>query len=250
MTGISSGGGGGYDYVETFFPSDAEEGEDLYHLTKDAAFVYDGAEWIEQTVTDHSQLSGVNAGDHRSDSQVSDLAPVQSVNGRTGAVTGLFEASNYTPETDTHDRYTDSEAASAAPVQSVDGKTGDVTTVPSGVITMWSGSVTNVPAGWTLCDGSNGAPDLQDRFIVGAGSQYSTGATGGSDSVSLSVSQLPSHSHDYSRYAGAKQYNTAGNTNHGDNTENYGTQTTSATGGGEAHENRPPFYALAFIMKT
>jgi hypothetical protein len=113
MTGISSGGGGGYDYVETYFPGDAEEGEDLYHLTENAAFVYTGSQWIEQTVTDHSQLSGVNEGDHRSDQRVSDLAPLQSVNGRTGDVTGLFEVSNYTPEADTHDRYTDSEARQA-----------------------------------------------------------------------------------------------------------------------------------------
>ena len=77
MTGAGSGGGGGYDYVEAFYPSDAEEGESLYHLTENAAFVYSGSEWIEQTVTDHSQLSGVNEGDHRSDQRVSDLAPVQ-----------------------------------------------------------------------------------------------------------------------------------------------------------------------------
>ena len=77
MTGAGSGGGGGYDYVEAFYPSDADEGESLYHLTENAAYVYSGSEWIEQTVTDHSQLSGVNEGDHRSDQRVSDLAPVQ-----------------------------------------------------------------------------------------------------------------------------------------------------------------------------
>ena len=86
MTGAGSGGGGGYDYVEASFPSDADEGESLYHLTENAAFVYSGTDWIEQTVTDHSQLSGVNEGDHRSDSRVSDLAPVQSVNGETGDI--------------------------------------------------------------------------------------------------------------------------------------------------------------------
>ena len=70
MTGISSGGGGGYDYVEASYPSDAKEGESLYHLTENAAYVYTGTEWVEQTVTDHSQLSGVSAGDHRTDSNV------------------------------------------------------------------------------------------------------------------------------------------------------------------------------------
>ncbi|TKX70953.1 hypothetical protein [Halorubrum sp. GN11GM_10-3_MGM] len=106
MTGISSGGGGGYDYVQASYPPDAEEGEDLYHLTEDAAFVYSGSAWIEQTVTDHSQLSGVNEGDHRSDSQVKNLAPVDTVNGRSGDVSGLLEASDYTPEADTHSRPT------------------------------------------------------------------------------------------------------------------------------------------------
>ena len=155
MTGAGSGGGGGYDYVETFYPDDAQEGESLYHLTEDAAFVYTGIEWTEQTVTDHSQLSGVNEGDHRSDSRVSALAPLQSVNGRTGDVTGLFEATDYNPEADTHSRYTDAEAEaaapvqsrytdaeaeSAAPVQSVNGDTGDVDTFTPTVLK--SGAVT------------------------------------------------------------------------------------------------------------
>lgn len=42
-------------------------------------------------------------------------------------------------------------------------------TLPSGVIVMWSGS--SIPSGWALCDGTNGTPDLRDRFIVGAGEE-------------------------------------------------------------------------------
>lgn len=208
----ASGGGSGppYTYVQDGFPDGAKEGESLYHITNNAAYVFSGVDWIEQTVTNHSQLAGISEGDHRSDQRVSDLAPVQSVNGNTG----------------------------------------DVTAVPSGVITMWSGSPSNVPSGWTLCDGSDGTPDLRNRFIVGAGGSYNAGDTGGSASVTLSVSEMPAHSHDYSRYAGAKQYNTAGSTEYGDNTENYGSNTTSEAGSGNAHENRPPYYALAFIMKT
>ena len=248
MTGISSGGGGGYDYVETFYPSDAEEGEELYHLTENAAFVYDGAGWIEQTVTDHSQLSGVNEGDHRSDQRVSDLAPLQTVNGRTGDVTGLFEASEYTPEQDVHDRYTDGEASAAAPVQSVDGDTGDVTAVPSGIIAMWSGSSSNTPSGWTLCDGTDGTPDLRDRFVVGAGSAYSSGDTGGSESVALTEPELAEHVHTYENAAGGQESEGAG-PGGVDNTDT-NQRTTGTAGSGEPHENRPPFYALAFIMKT
>ena len=62
--------------------------------------------------------------------------------------------------------------------------------VPSGVITMWSGSIVSIPVGWFLCNGSNGTPDLRDRFIVGAGSAYSVGGTGGSANATL-----VSHSH-------------------------------------------------------
>lgn len=65
MVGISGGGGGGgYDYVQNGTPSGAEEGEEWYDTGGNAAYVYDGANWIEQTVTDHGQLSGVSASDH------------------------------------------------------------------------------------------------------------------------------------------------------------------------------------------
>lgn len=62
--------------------------------------------------------------------------------------------------------------------------------VPTGVITMWYGSIASIPSGWYLCDGTNGTPDLRDRFIVGAGSTYAVAATGGSANATL-----VSHSH-------------------------------------------------------
>lgn len=62
--------------------------------------------------------------------------------------------------------------------------------VPTGVVTMWSGAIGSIPAGWYLCDGTNGTPDLRNRFVVAAGSTYSVGATGGSADATL-----PSHSH-------------------------------------------------------
>jgi len=51
--------------------------------------------------------------------------------------------------------------------------------VPTGVILLWSGSTGSVPSGWYLCDGTNGTPDLRDRFIIGAGNTYAVNATGG-----------------------------------------------------------------------
>lgn len=59
--------------------------------------------------------------------------------------------------------------------------------VPSGVILMWSGSTDTIPAGWALCNGQNGTPDLTDRFILGAGKTYQPGTTGGAATVTPSV---------------------------------------------------------------
>lgn len=67
--------------------------------------------------------------------------------------------------------------------------------VPTGSIVMWSGLIADIPEGWTLCDGSNGAPDLRDKFLVGAGSTYAEGATGGANTVALTNNHLPSHQH-------------------------------------------------------
>lgn len=125
--------------------------------------------------------------------------------------------------------------------------------VPRGVIVMWGGSANDVPAGWALCDGQGGRPDLRDRFIVGAGHEYAVGATGGTNEVKLTVEQIPAHNHPY-KFTGAdlvaswknadRFYNQSGEyKNHAN------TKYTESTGGGEAHENRPPYYALCFIIK-
>ena len=54
------------------------------------------------------------------------------------------------------------------------------TPLPAGTIVLWSGSIGSIPAGWVLCNGNNGTPDLRNRFVVGAGSTYSVDASGGS----------------------------------------------------------------------
>ena len=65
--------------------------------------------------------------------------------------------------------------------------------VPSGVILMWSGSTDTIPAGWALCNGQDGTPDLTDRFILGAGTTYQPGTTGGAATVTPSVAARSAH---------------------------------------------------------
>lgn len=70
--------------------------------------------------------------------------------------------------------------------------------LPSGVILLWSGSIASIPSGWLLCNGASGTPDLRDRFVVGAGTSYAVGATGGSATTTLIEANLPSHTHSIS----------------------------------------------------
>lgn len=116
--------------------------------------------------------------------------------------------------------------------------------LPVGAIIMWSGSVANIPSGWTLCNGNNGTPDLRDRFIVGAGGNYSVGATGGEATHTLTVSEIPRHRHDI--LGNTTGIGGGGHVTLGGWAPGYWTE---YTGGGQAHENRPPYYALCFIMK-
>tara|TARA_R100000278_G_scaffold10647_3_gene12149 strand:+ start:1465 stop:2559 length:1095 start_codon:yes stop_codon:yes gene_type:complete len=127
----------------------------------------------------------------------------------------------------------------------------------TGMIIMFTGST--APSGWVFCDNSTaaqaaGAPDLRDRFIVGAGSTYSVGNTGGANTVTLTVNQIPSHDHNVDTYNEfASQHGTWATESGYRQVHLGGTRRkpiTSDTGGGQAHENRPPYYALAFIMKT
>ena len=160
----------------------------------------------------------------------------------------------------------------------LNGVSGGLT--PTGGIIMWSGSIASIPAGWALCDGNNGTPNLRDRFVVGAGSTYSDGVTGGSSNVTLNETNLPNHTHTFSgttSMAGAHTHTTAirrrqgasvvnraytvfwadsdpiasqnfTSSSSGDHTHTL-SGTTSGTGGGQAITVIPPYYALAYIMK-
>ena len=146
--------------------------------------------------------------------------------------------------------------------------------IPSGLIAIWSGAVGSIPSGWYLCNGQNGTPDLRDSFILGAGNTYAVGATGGSKdsivvshthtatSTSTSTVTDPGHSHTVPE---------GGNgTPNGTGTQGLlvsnitptstvstgisvatSTSTTNATAGvSGTNANLPPYYALAYIMKS
>ena len=157
---------------------------------------------------------------------------------------------------------------------------------PLGGIAMWSGSLSNdspVISGvtytnWKMCNGLNGTPDLRNKFLVSIGNTYNMGNTGGANSVTLSISQMPSHNHtmqsagghDHSIKVGQRQSGwDIDGTNHAIGTDDrvgnkevreavdiavqydwQHTHTIYNTGGGQAHENRPPYYALVYIMRV
>lgn len=146
------------------------------------------------------------------------------------------------------------------------------TPLPSGAIILWSGSIGSIPAGYYLCNGSNGTPDLRNRFVVGAGSTYAVDATGGSaDAI------VVSHTHTFSGTTAA-----AGSHNHTVTASNQSSQNGTVSGGGTlpatgsstlttstvadhthtysgttasagssgTNANLPPYYALCYIMKS
>lgn len=178
--------------------------------------------------------------------------------------------------------------------------------IPKGTILPWYGKSLDIPDGFALCDGTKGTPDLRNRFLVGAGSNYALGDTGGEDQVKLSGTQIGNHyhywgnevlkdgSHDHSydhdlgvvgafspldsstgwsrrRFlsfaARFPSLNTrlgisslSTNSNDGFNlsfassfsnstTMSFITSLAVGTDAQEAHENRPPYYALYYIMK-
>ena len=137
--------------------------------------------------------------------------------------------------------------------------------VPVGGIIMWSGSVVSIPAGWSLCNGTNGTPNLVDRFIVGAGaSTPAVGATGGSkDAVVVSHTHTvtdPGHTHTVpvwyipgspfiSYRASAQPIERDAVTTSITNSVTTGIS-IAAAGSSGTNANLPPYYALAYIMRT
>lgn len=148
---------------------------------------------------------------------------------------------------------------------------------PPGMIIAWKPPVdsdkTHAPAGWAICDGTDNTPDLRGKFILGSNPYYNknddytvreTDEKGGSEKHTLTVAELPSHSHSYtdvyfSEYSGIDKRGLDiledGNDKPGsgkndyDNTYLGKNKTTGSSGSGTAHNNMPPFYTLIYIIK-
>lgn len=160
----------------------------------------------------------------------------------------------------------------------------EASSVPQGSIIPWYGDKANIPDGFALCDGTKGTPDLRDRFLVGAGSTYSLGAKGGEAMHKLVGAELPSQSVDlkgwipigfrlrhysehlkWTKNLGDTTSNSLGRytietENFRINSDNAGgpsytyvyyspISSVFSLGNDQPHENRPPYYALYYIMK-
>lgn len=125
---------------------------------------------------------------------------------------------------------------------------------------------------WQICDGTNGTPDLRDRFIMAAGTVYHAGTKGGnsehahvsksltSGSTVLTIAQIPPHSHTYEFYPDRQTINastegscpkwkTKGTTNSGSSGSGIGHSHTIAEHSTNNANHTPPYYSLAFVMK-
>lgn len=155
----------------------------------------------------------------------------------------------------------------------IDKKLGSMegSSIPRGLIAMWNG--TQVPNGWALCNGQIvddlQTPDLSGKFVVGwqsGNEDYNLiGNTGGQEKVTLATQEIPSHVHNFadayfieahSDLVGANGTQWIGNNLSGSNKTDRDNSyvclwdhDTRATGGGQPHENRPPYYVLAYIIK-
>jgi len=145
-----------------------------------------------------------------------------------------------------------SKLTGALPAISGANLTGLAAGVASGIIALWSGTIITIPSGWVLCDGTNATPDLRDRFVIGAGSTYTPDDVGGSTSTgasTLSIAQLAAHTHSYFNLHTGGSADTSQTGGLGGQSN----RTTGSTGSGSSHAHTgtlPPYYALAYIMKT
>lgn len=121
--------------------------------------------------------------------------------------------------------------------------------MPVGSIIMFNGKAEEIPSGWAICDGTNGTPNLIDRFILG--STYA-GGMGGKSQVTLTVSQLPPHKHRVAKCWYGKSDNAPDRqvVRWDDSVSTNDQILTEETGLGMPIDIMPPYYRLIYIMKV
>ena len=121
--------------------------------------------------------------------------------------------------------------------------------MPVGSIIMFNGKAEEIPSGWAICDGTNGTPNLLDRFILA--STYA-GGTGGQSQITLSVSQLPPHRHRLKKCWYGKSDNADDRqvVRWDDSVSTNDQILTEETGFGLPINIMPPYYRLIYIMKV
>ena len=190
---------------------------------------------------------------------------------------GTYQVKNAADPTAAQDlstkSYTDGAISTSASVLTAAIAAAVAAALPAGVISMWSGSIASIPSGWYLCNGSNGTPDLRNKFVVAAGSTYAVADTGGSaDAITVAHTHTatstvtdPGHFHTTpvpptwstagaggitftsGAAAGGSGYNGVSDSK----TTGVTVATTNAsTGSSGTNANLPPYYALAYIMKA
>ena len=119
--------------------------------------------------------------------------------------------------------------------------------IPSGVIVMWSGLLVNIPSGWALCNGANGTPDLQDRFICGTFTGENPGATGGAGSHTHSVNPPNTQTSVINEGPNVIWGSPVAVSYAASEAHTHDVNIASFTSGSAA--TLPPYFKLAFIMK-
>lgn len=140
--------------------------------------------------------------------------------------------------------------------------------VPKGIIQIFAGTLATIPNGWGLCDGLNGRPNLLDRFVRGVNTNVTNpGIVGGQATVTLNITQMPSHIHTItgggthnhtvplgtsSGSSGIRQ-GSGGNAGNGidlgDESNPIVTGSIGSAGSNQDHDNIPPFFEVAYIIK-
>ena len=138
----------------------------------------------------------------------------------------------------------------------LDAIEASIVSIPSGLIALWTGTLANIPSGWSLCDGGDGRPNLLDKFVVGVPNDSTDpGGTGGAATHDHTVDN---HTH----AGGAHVHSQTGAYESGDlgggdqvaGGSGYNTGSNSATTGGatpgtDSKSNSPPYYVVAYIIK-